>query len=401
MFGPHAGSEAMMKQNGNNAGRGSYLILSGHDYRSRRKANMHFIAEELRRRGQVRFFSLGFSQLSRVKADPRLSLWQRANAVERHEGVDCYLWRTALHPVNLHARWLYLLEQLAFNAYLSAVPRLLRQWIREADTIVLESGMAIVLFDLIRAENPAARIIYICSDRLDTIAVSPFVRERLRRRQVMLDGIRVPSVAMLDEFPGNSRVFFVPHGTTGQPERPFVNPYTAPTNVVSVGSMLFDPGVFTVAAQAFPEVHFHVIGGGKRALSLSGANITVYDEMPYDQTQDYLAFADAGVAPYRGDGVTPYLADTSMKLMQFAQWGLPAICPHAAVGGKRGRYGYDPADAGSIRAAVGQALASGRFEPWSGLSWEGVTDRILDPHAYPDTTIPSAGHMAAAAHALA
>jgi 2-beta-glucuronyltransferase len=38
-----------------------FLVISRHDFRSPRKANMHFIAEELARHGPTRFFPLALA----------------------------------------------------------------------------------------------------------------------------------------------------------------------------------------------------------------------------------------------------------------------------------------------------------------------------------------------------
>ena len=40
-----------------------YLVLSAHDYRTARRTSLHFIADELARRGRLRFFSLRDSRL--------------------------------------------------------------------------------------------------------------------------------------------------------------------------------------------------------------------------------------------------------------------------------------------------------------------------------------------------
>src|SRR5262249_32625082 len=80
---------------------GPYLIVSGHDFRTENKANIHFIAREFARRATTRVFSLGYSLFSKIKNDPRAALWDRANAEERVEDVDCFLWRTLVHPVRL------------------------------------------------------------------------------------------------------------------------------------------------------------------------------------------------------------------------------------------------------------------------------------------------------------
>ena len=96
--------------------------------------------------------------------------------------------------------------------------------------------------------------------------------------------------------------------------------------------------------------------------------------------------ADAGIAPYAGDKAPPYLAHTSMKLMQYEYLGLPAICPAAVAGGRRGRFGYTP-DPASITEAVEGALCFGRFEGAKALSWAEVTERIVAPEDFPDTVL--------------
>src|SRR5450631_3492323 len=114
----------------------SFLLISSHDYRSKRKANVHFIIRELARHGKARFFSIGFSALSLLKSDPRSSLWSRANYIESHEGIDCYLWRTLLHPINLRRSWLAPLERLGFKTYMHFAAPVLKRWIMESGTIV-------------------------------------------------------------------------------------------------------------------------------------------------------------------------------------------------------------------------------------------------------------------------
>ena len=99
-----------------------YLIISGHDFRTPRWANMHFIARELARRGTTRFFSLACSPLSYLIGDPRLPILARANRIEEFRGVQCYLWKSAWHPVNLDFSVLAGLSRLLFIAYRRDVP---------------------------------------------------------------------------------------------------------------------------------------------------------------------------------------------------------------------------------------------------------------------------------------
>ena len=366
----------------------SCLMISGHDFRSERQANVHFIAQQLAQRGPMRFFSIGFSFLSVLKNDPRQSLWKRANTVEAYKGVDTYLWRTLVHPFNLKPAALDPVATAWFKSYARRAPALLRRWIAEADIIILESGMAVILFDLIKELNPTANVIYLCSDALDTIGCAPHLRRELARVALLLDGIRIPSKYLKSEFPDSRGLFYVPHGidpTIADNNEP--SPYPPGTHLVSVGSMLFDPTFFEMAAAAFPEITFHIIGGGAKAANLSAPNIVSYGEMPFRKTIPYIKHATAGVASYEGGKVAPYLIDTSMKLMQFGFLGVPAVCPDTVAGERIGRFGYKPGDRSSIVGAINDAIAFGHFQGCAALPWSDVTDRIIQPERYPDTHI--------------
>ena len=110
----------------------NFLVLSAHDYRSPRKASIHFITNELAKRGPTRFFSLRYSMLSRYTADPRLSLDDQANRIATHQGVECYLWKTMIHPFNTRRSWLRPAESIMYRWYSQGRNNVLRQWIKDA-----------------------------------------------------------------------------------------------------------------------------------------------------------------------------------------------------------------------------------------------------------------------------
>ncbi len=355
------------------------LIISGQDYRSKRQVNAHFIARELNHNKQVRLFSIGFSHLSKIKQDPRLSLWECANKVENYYDVECYLWCTFLHPVNLqrlHAGWM---EKSWFKNYVDKAPNVLRQWISEANIIIIESGMGIAFFDLIKNINPNAKTIYLTSDSLDTIRCADFLQRELARQASRFDKIIIPSPKLSGEFPKGTKTTFIPHGMdTEFLEDDMESPYTKDINLVSVGSMLFDPTFFDIAASKFPNITFHIIGAGRKANGLEAPNICIHDEMPLSETLPYLKYANAGIAPYDEEKVASYLVDTSFKLMQYSALGLPAICPKVTVGDHKGRFGYTPGDKQSIQKAIQEALDFGHFEGIMPPSWENITAQIID-----------------------
>ena len=373
-----------------------YLILSRHDYRSRRRVNLHFIADELTRRGPTRFFSLGFSRLAERAGDPRRDLAGRANRVEQERGVECFLWRTPVHPFNPRRPWLQGAASLGFRLYARLPQPTLDGWIRESGTILIESGLSVLFFDRVRRLNPGARTIYLAADDLATIGCAPHLEQVLERTAPCYDRVVLTSRRLRSTLPASARTCLVPHGI----DRPALaapgpSPYGRTLNGVSVGSMLFDPGLIETAARRLPAIDFHVIGAGAGAKGLGGPNIRVHAEMSFADTLPYLAHADFGIAPYRQAEVSPYLADTSMKLMQYESLGLPAVCPSAAADGRPGRFGYDARDPASVETAIRAALASGRVPSRRLLSWADVTERILHPARFPDTVLPEGAFHAA------
>ena len=67
-----------------------------------------------------------------------------------------------------------------------------------------------------------------------------------------------------------------------------------------------------------------------------------------------------------------------MKLQQYGYLGLPAICPHFAVGDYPGRFGYVPGDEQSIIAAVANALDPGQGRIHLPCrDWNDVTQELL------------------------
>lgn len=364
------------------------LFISAHDFRSLRKASIHFIAAEMARRGKTRFFSVGLSRLSEHRGDTRSSLSKQANRVEVRDGVECYLWRTAWHPFNMRRPRLGLVEAALFKTYRFLIPEKPRGWLREADIVFVESGIAVIFIADIKRLNPKARIIYLASDELDVIDCAPTIKRDFRRHFDKIDTVRLPSRYMVPSMPHAETSIYVPHGIDrAMASEVYPNPYGDRRGCVSVGSMLFDAGFFKIAAEAFPDIDFHIIGAGKAAVELQAPNIVIHPEMAFAETLGYIQHADFGVAAYIDTKMPRYLIDTSLKLKQFRLFSIPAVCPHFALGNSVGRFGYTPGDAASIKAAITAALGNTTLIIDDSRSWDAVVDRMLTPAAYPDTRL--------------
>jgi 2-beta-glucuronyltransferase len=365
-----------------------FLIISGHDFRTKRKASVHFIAQSLRKLGEVCFYSIGFSHVSRAKKDHRVELWPQANTVCESDGVRCFLERSLVHPFRTKLDWLSVPEALWFQAYAKRPRTQFWDWVGSATTIIFESGMSILFAEQVARANPTARKIYLASDDLKTIGCADYLIRCLDRSAAHLEYAVLTSKILAGAMPPKLKLVYVPHGFD---QTPFLSdsesPYADPINAVSVGPTLFDESFFQIACDQFPEVTFHIIGAGRRSSKVTAPNAVIRQEMPFADTIPYVKHASVGIAPYANKGAPYYLSDTSLKLAQYEFVGLNAVCPFFACGHKPGRFGYDPGNASSIFNALSQALSKpkSRPDPSEFLDWESVTNRCLAPERFPDT----------------
>ena len=361
------------------------VIVSGvHDYRTPRRGSIQALADALLRLGHaVSFISVRFSPISRAKGDHRLFLWDRANRVETVNGIQCYLWRTPFHPFRTGLSALDNAAGLLFSAYAAWPNRFIDDELRAASHIIVESGLGIMLIRRARRLNPQARIIYRGSDALHTIGAPPALATELRRRADDVDAFCLLAEKMADDFVwAAEKTYVVPLGINRDDFATIgPSPYGDGLNAVTVGSMLFDRSFFELAAPRFPNVQFHLIGTGERFDA--PANVHHYKEMPFKATLPYLKHADFGIAAYKPQANSGYLAQSSLKLMQYEYLGLPAVCPDYAAGASPNRFGYVTGDEAGIVNAVRRALAHGRFAGADAVpSWEETAQRMLAPEAH-------------------
>lgn len=372
-------------RSGTNERKRVVLVSGYHDYRTGKRASIHQIADGLVRAGfHVSFISTRFSTLSRWTGDSRLFLWNRANAVETVNGVECLLWRTLAHPFSSRVGVLQSLSGRLYEAYSRLPNKAFDKLLSGADYVIVESGIASIYLRRIRQANPKAKLIYYGADRLETINAHPFVRDRLEKDQDLIDHFSVRARGLKEDFPlARGAMFRSPFGVDAQEYgRVDACPYDPDAIVaVSVGSMLFDPTVFQLAASHFPEVEFHVVGCGTDFDA--PPNVHIHLETSFQRALAFVKYASIGIAAYAPVRGAEYLAESSLKLAQFEYFGLPAVCPRFATGSSPSRFGYEPGDESSIREAVGAALANiGSVEPRWFPSWEEVALQVIEPVRY-------------------
>ncbi len=357
------------------------IVSAFQDYRTLKRASIQNVADGLIALGHdVTFLSTRSSALSDRTGDSRNFLKKRANRFETVAGVHCYLWRTPLHPFATNRRWIDALTPPLFDLYANWPNSAVDTALRAADTVIVESSVAVIYLRRIRRLNPRARIVYYATDLLDTVGAHPYVQRRLVMDMPLVDHIMVRSSKMVPAFDWSGKPIY--RAEFGVDPRDFegssASPYPPGVHAVSVGSMLFDADVFRHGAALVPDVTFHVIGCG--AAFETPANVIVYDEMPFSATLPYIRHASIGIAPYRPAPGVEYLGESSLKLAQYEMAGLPAVCPDFAVTGGAGRFGYVTGEPESFARAVrGAQTAIGKVARRQFPTWQDVAGRVVEP----------------------
>jgi hypothetical protein len=127
--------------------------------------------------------------------------------------------------------------------------------------------------------------------------------------------------------------------------------------------------------------------GGHPRSPAYGNNMEIYGHMPCAETIRFIKPARIGIAPYLSEDVPVYLADRSMKLLQYDFFSLPTICLHSVPGKYSARFGDIPGDAESIKTATRAAMAEPHKRSRQILTWAEATDRLLNPGNYDDPRI--------------
>jgi 2-beta-glucuronyltransferase len=310
---------------------------------------------------------------------PRAAInsWHR-----RAENLHSYVWVPVLHPARLGKS-----VDAAIGGFLGWLyPRLLPGTIRDvaakADLIVIESCAAIALFPLLKRLAPQAKFVYCASDRLEVVGMQPALAKILSATAPDYDLVRVPARSMTEDFGPRARVKFIPHGIDKQAFAPQVaRPYPPGTkNAVAAGDMMFDHATLLSLVERFPHVTFHAFG--RLAFgNTAHPNLVVHGEVPFEALVPYLVHADVGLAPYVCRPRLDYLAESSLKLLQYTYCRLPIVAPHFAAGGRSHVFGYDPGDSLSTATAFERALRCDRrtIDTEAVEDWNDVMARVLEP----------------------
>jgi 2-beta-glucuronyltransferase len=357
-------------------------FLSWHYLESRRQAGFHFLARAAHRAGHdVVFCTAPISWLSRLRRDPRFAnpiLAERNRMCRVADRLTSYVWFTPWHPANLRLGVLNHLSAPLFRRYAQSVRPELEEWLADADVVVFESTPVLVAFESIRRAAPRARLVYRVSDDLASIGCHPIVLEAELAALPAFDLVSVPTQAFPSRFRAAGAVY-KPHGL----DRMLYDALEPPPArngfrawCVFIGVNWFDHEFVTVAATAFPDVWFDIVGPNTGTWRL--ANVQVHGELPFREAAAIVKAADVGLNPLVYHPGAETLAE-SLKVQQYTYCGLPYVAPEFLRTGRPNAFYYRPGDAESIRAALDAAIRHGRTVGPAApvVGWDEVLDHLL------------------------
>lgn len=360
------------------------VILTSHVFlKGYRKASIHFVAQNWARQGhQVHFVTVGHSRLSGIKQPDRYRALQREQA-NRFAKLDDNLFAGAYLPL-LHAfssgkTIVNRLLKPIFRLYGSYLPAFVASQILQADLVVVESGTPLAFFSTVKKLNPATRTLYFCRDLLRSVGAAPVLQDIERETIGIFDTVCVPSRHLGTLLPPGGNIVFVPQGVDRSIfENADTSPYPPETlNAVAVGDMLFDRASIEQMVVAAPAMTFHLFG--VRWAGTVPGNVRVYGEQAFETVAPFIRHADIGLAPYRLTPDDVYLAESSLKLLQYSHCLLPVILPEVIPVHRGNEITYRPGEAGGWAEKIDRALALPRSTKFSDgiLSWEQVAEKTL------------------------
>jgi 2-beta-glucuronyltransferase len=346
---------------------------------------MNFIAEELAGLGwQTDFVTTQLSLLSVLARVPRLKAVPRKKRntwIDVGENLSAFVWVPVFHPATGGVKLVARMTAPLFRRYPDLLPEAVRQKAREAELVLVESCSAVALFPLLKKLAPRAKFVYRACDPLDAIGMHPILTEIERQTLADYDLVTSPSPTVLGAYPPSVKKSHVLQGLQKDLfDVPVPSPYDGDgIHAVVAGDMVFDRVSLATMVRNFPKITFHAFGRMDLRDLASHDNLISHGEVPFETLRDYIVHADLGIAPYLDRAELRYLAESSLKLVQYTYARLPILAPHFCKNGQDHVKGYDPGDEASIIAAVEQACKVDRnaIDRSEILNWQEIVTKML------------------------
>jgi 2-beta-glucuronyltransferase len=192
----------------------------------------------------------------------------------------------------------------------------------------------------------------------------------------------------------DARCVLIRHGLLKDPfDKAHSNPYSRTGNAVLIGDMRLDPATLATLVANFPATQFHYFGRKELGIA-QRSNLVVHGEVPFEELAPFVKYADVGLALYLPALGLEYLAESSLKLIQYEYCQLPIVGPAFLSTQWNDFHAYDPLIPTSACDAMRRALESERSVRSSAqiLSWDQVVERILAALASPPPRTQRVNH---------
>lgn len=337
------------------------VLFTGHFYQQMRRGSMHWLADELRKSGwRVRFVTFGISGLSKVTGDVRLTgaSLPPKGLTSLADDLETYFQVTPFHPIDLRKGWLNALAAPIFAVFPSFWAGAVRRLTRDADLVVLESGLPILLAPLARRYTKG-KLVYRVNDDVRVMRTPMQVRRAEMEYAPLFDRISLASPVLAKRFEGSGKVGLDPMGLeTRLFDQPHPSPFDAAplaprweVEAVCAGASHFDAETVLTMARLRPTWRFHVLG--RLRAPLSAPNIVSHGERPFAEVAPFVQHADIGLAPYKDIPGVEYQVHHSNRLMQYAYMRLPSLGPMRMTHPDAPfLIGYEPNNADSLEYAL-------------------------------------------------
>jgi 2-beta-glucuronyltransferase len=308
------------------------LIFSDHYFLSKNKAGFHFIAEELAIQGNhVNFVTTRYSLLNVNKFIQSGGRIRDVNQViPVANNINMFILFTILPMISYRNKVINkIIEPVLVAQYKLAISLFIDQLIKNADIIVFESCSFLRMFDYLQNINSTARYIYRVSDLLSLLKNPDWLLQYEKKIINSFDLVSVPSSYMYKFYTKNMAAVRVKLTRHGLNKNVFdlnadENPYDEKcVNLVWVGISYFDEMFLKMAAIAFPNFYFHIIGN---VTKIKLKNVISYGKLPFSDTIKYIKYANSGLANRIYSPGTESLSD-SLKIQQYTYCKLPIIAP--------------------------------------------------------------------------
>jgi 2-beta-glucuronyltransferase len=341
------------------------VILTGHFPVQKRRANIPWLADEMRANGwHVTFVTLGYSWISRLIRDRRFQSVDQIPKVgltALDDSLTALFHYAPIHPFSLRVQRLDTLLRPLHQAFVRYWAPRIASHLAAADLVVIESGPPLMLAATVRQARPDVPMVYRASDDIRLLGLPPFMTDLETEVAPLFDRISVASPILARRWAGHPGLAIDPIGVPIEKlARPQPDPYPFPrarVEALCAGTTLFDLQQAMMIARAAPHWRIHVIGRLRSPAPQSGpANLCFLGEQSFDTTVAHIRHADVGLAIYKDAPGIEYQTAQSNRILLYRHFRLPIIGPARLCDPSLPSIiGYDPGRLDSVQAAVVQA----------------------------------------------